>query len=125
MGELEIFEWSNGSVLYYWLNHNIFGVNDTLKPIVQAVIFNKYGCFFTTWLVLSIEFFMSIALYFSWNIRKYALGVGLFFHFLIFIFLGLGTFFISIAGCLVMYLFPVANIFNLNHNKWNIVKLKK
>lgn len=63
------------------------------------------------------ELFLASSIFFSKRGQALMLKLGLCFHFLIMIFLGLGSFFFAMAGCLVFYLGN--NSMNLeNYKRW-------
>lgn len=110
-------EWLDGSVVYYWFNHNVFGLTDTLKKNLYFIFKNKFIISSITWGTLLLELLLFAALFMNKTKRKILLYAGILFHFLIFIFLGLGSFFFAMFASLILYLYP-------NHNHIYFVNLK-
>lgn len=80
---------------------------------------NPYLVTGMTWgtLLLEILLFMGIAISKSEPKRKYLLCLGIGFHFLIGLFFGLWTFFITMTGALILYLGP-RDGFTKKYFKW-------
>ena len=104
--KLAVPEWKNGTVIYYWLNHSTFGMNEGFRFFVDPIIENPVVAIIT-WSVLILEVLLSMALIAPRNLRKILLPAGIGFHFLIFIFHGLFTFFFYMSALLIMYLRPI------------------
>jgi antimicrobial peptide system SdpB family protein len=101
-GKFVVDEWLNGTALYYWFNHPMFGMQPWLEPLVNPLVLNPYMAFVLTWGVMIFELYLAAAIllqkkYYR-NLFKAAVG----FHFLIVLFHGLASFFISMSGALVL-----------------------
>ncbi|MGI8950155.1 MAG: sporulation-delaying protein SdpB family protein [Chitinophagaceae bacterium] len=107
-------EWTNGTAIYYWLLNNTFGVSNYLRKIIFPIITNAYGVQFLTWGTIAFEILLFASLFFNPKNKIKMLKAGLLFHFFIFIFLGLGSFFFSMAGGLILYLYPFDNWIKIN-----------
>ncbi|UZT99070.1 HTTM domain-containing protein [Chryseobacterium fluminis] len=118
VGKFPVDEWWDGTAMYYWVNHSSFGAPNYLKSIILPLIENKYSVFALTWGTIILELFLSISVFLKKELRIFACFIGIFFHFLIFIILGLGSFFFAMSGTLILYLIP----FNFNLIEWNIMK---
>ncbi len=101
--KLAVPEWKNGTVIYYWLNHSTFGVNDGLRFIVDPIIESPLVALIT-WSVLILEVLLAMALVAPAKYRSYMLPIGVGFHFLILVFHGLFTFFFYMTALLILYL---------------------
>ena len=101
--KLAVPEWKNGTVIYYWLNHSSFGMNESFRFFVDPII-ESPAVAIITWSVLILEVLLSMALIAPPNLRKILLPAAIVFHFLIFIFHGLFTFFFYMTALLIMYL---------------------
>lgn len=106
IAKLGVTEWANGTALYYWFTHPVFGLPDWLGSIVVPFLSNKFFVTSLTWGVLLVEMLLvlGIALGRRWI---YLLSLGLAFHFAIALVHGLISFFFPMAGALVLYLAPV------------------
>ena len=111
--KLAVPEWKNGTVIYYWLNHSSFGMNESFRVLVDPII-ESPAVAIITWSVLILEILLSMALIAPHSIRKIFLPAGISFHFLIFIFHGLFTFFFYMTALLIVYLRPIDHPFNLS-----------
>jgi len=114
IAKLELQEWIDGTIIYYWFTHITFGLNSFLRPIILPIVTNNILVFSTTWTVLTLELILFTCIFSNQNLRYLMLFLGLFFHFLIFIVHGLGTFGLSMSAALILYLYPIdKNIFAL------------
>jgi antimicrobial peptide system SdpB family protein len=100
-------EWLNGTAMYYWLGNNTFGPADYLRPLATLLTDSPIAVLLLTWGSILFEILLSASIFFSERGKMRMLILGLLFHFLIFLFLGLGSFFFAMAGALVIYLYPV------------------
>lgn len=115
VGKFNVIEWSNGTAMYYWLNHTLFGYPKYLKDI--NVLFNN--TFFTTistYLVLIFELVLAGSIFMERTKRKFLFPFAIGFHLFISLLLGISSFFYSMAGGLVLFLLPVQNV------KFDLVK---
>ncbi len=99
--------WVDGSAIYYWVRHPIFGSPEWLRPIVYPVTGTIVGSAVVTWGTLLLECTLGISMLLGANKRlKFLLPVGLVFHFAIAIVMGITSFSIAMAGALVLLLVP-------------------
>ncbi len=108
VSKFSVDEWLNGTAVYYWATHNIFGVNTSIRPFVVDLMANRFFITVLTWgtLVMEIVFFTWIFMKRnSWN-WKLLLLLGCLFHAGIIVLHGLFSFFFSMAGALVLYYIP-------------------
>lgn len=106
-------EWTDGTVLYYWLSHGSFGAPEWMMPALRPLLLNGFIVATTTWGVLVVEYALSAGLLVH---RKYwrvllVLGIGL--HAGIALLHGLVSFAITMFGALVLYLRPLDQPFDL------------
>jgi len=100
-------EWLNGTAMYYWLTHNTFGAPNYIRHAVLALIDSPIMVLLITWSVILLEILLSMACLLPVRRRMIFLKLGIFFHFLTFVFLGLGSFFLAMCGALIIYLYPL------------------
>jgi antimicrobial peptide system SdpB family protein len=105
--KLSVKEWVDGTAIYYWFTHPVFGSPQWLSFAVEPIIFNGAILFVITWGVIILEFILFAGLFMGAQHKKWLLPLGLAFHFCIFIIHGLASFFITMAACLILYLRPV------------------
>lgn len=112
-------EWYNGTAVYYWLNHNMFGLQGNLQIFTNSVFSNKYITSTVTWTVLLTELFIAYVLVGGKEVKRVAFYLGILLHALFFVFLGLPTFMLSMYSALILYLWDFnKNIkSNLNYIK--------
>jgi antimicrobial peptide system SdpB family protein len=106
VGKFAVTEWKNGTALYYWLNHSVFGFPDLYKPILDRVLANTFLQPGLTYGVLILELCLFLALTASERYRKILFPIAVGFHFFIILFHGIFSFFFSIAAGLILYLLP-------------------
>ncbi|MEQ9426442.1 MAG: HTTM domain-containing protein [Cyclobacteriaceae bacterium] len=105
--KLSISEWVNGTVLYYWLEHPLFGLSNWMAPFIMPISINPFGVVLMTWGALLIEIMLFVALFASASWRPILLVTAILFHSLIIVFFGLLSFFLAVLGGLVIYLGPI------------------
>lgn len=108
IAKLNVEEWLNGTAVYYWATHNVFGVNQSIYPFISYLLSHKIFVVSLTWgtIFLEILFFGFIFIKRNnWNWKLYFI-LGFLFHFLIIIFFGLFSFFFSMLGAIILYFVP-------------------
>lgn len=106
VAKLNVSEWKNGTALYYWFTHKIFGVSPWLEPVLMPLLTNSVSVTFLTWGTIALEILLFMALVMDKRWWPVMLKVGLLFHFGIIVIHGLVTFFFAMAGALILYLRP-------------------
>lgn len=116
IGKIFIQEWINGTAVYYWFTHNVFGISDKLIPGMTYILSNKWITTSITWGTIIFEFIVSASIFWKQNDkRRYVLlFLGILFHFTILIVHGLFSFFFIMSACLIIYLLPYNKDFSLN-----------
>ncbi len=102
--KLAVTEWRNGTAMYYWLNHPVFGVPTWLHRITGPVTASAVGVMTLTWSAIAIESALFAGLFMVRSWRLYLFMVGIVFHWLIVLFHGLPSFSIAMTGALTAYL---------------------
>jgi antimicrobial peptide system SdpB family protein len=106
VGKFPVVEWTEGSAIYYWFNDPVFGLNNSLKPFFDIIFKNSILTFYANWGVMFLELFIVLAVITSSKkIKKYALIMGLLFHFFIILVHGLFSFYFSMASLLILSLY--------------------
>ncbi len=104
IGKLYSEEWRQGTSLYFWLSHNVFGPPIWLQNIYNIVMLSNFVPV-VSWFVIIVELGLFAAILVTEKkIKKCFLFIGLTLHFLIAINHGLLSFFFSMAGALILYL---------------------
>lgn len=96
-------QWVNGTAVYYWVNHPVFGMQNWLHPVMDPLLLNPYTVFYITRGVVFFELTLAISFFFNpkWFRKLFILAVT--FHFAIVLLHGLFSFFISMSGALVLF----------------------
>lgn len=97
-------QWVNGTAIYYWLNHNMFGVNDFLLKPVNYLLHIDWFIFASSWFILLIELLLSVSFLFNPPLKKIMLFTGIGLHFGIAVFHGLISFAFAMTGALILYI---------------------
>lgn len=107
--------WQDGTVLYYWFLHPVFGANEffykIFKPLIESPLIA-----IVTWSVIILEILLSMALVMKKSYRRYLFVGGILFHLSIILIHGLFSFFFSITALLIMYLLPINE--QINYKKF-------
>lgn len=108
IAKLAVPEWLNGTAVYYWATHNIFGVNNALKDTMIYLLSYSIFVILATWGTILLELLLFSWIFMkrnTWN-WKILLLIGILFHFMIVFFHGLVSFFLAMLGALILYLVP-------------------
>lgn len=120
-GKFIVEEWMNGTALYYWFSHSIFGMQDWLSYITMPLLSNNFIVTIMTYSVLILELILFLALTMPPKYRMRIFPVALAFHFMIILYHGIFSFFFSIGAGLVFYLVTLQTE-KVKNLKW--VKIK-
>lgn len=104
LGKLKCDEWVNGTALYYWFSDPNFGLNNFFKTLLWPLITSSIILPFLTWFVLLFEFFLFLCIVALKKHHSLFLRLGILFHFAIFLFHGLFSFFLAMTATLILYL---------------------
>jgi antimicrobial peptide system SdpB family protein len=103
IGKFKVTEWVNGTALYYWFTHPVFGVIDW-RATVSAPILTSWLVVPLTWSVLAVELLLGMALFGTPKMRRVMFAVGVLFHLGIIVMHGLVSFGLAMIAALVLYL---------------------
>ncbi len=108
VAKLFVEEWGNGTAIYYWLTHPTYGLSNGLDVLLYPIITSPMVALIS-WSVLTLEIILFSALFFKDNniLKSYLMVFGIVFHFFILLFHGLFSFFFTMSGALLLYLFPL------------------
>lgn len=105
LAKIMVPEWSNGTALYYWLNHNVFGAQPVLMHHINPMLSNLLFLYALTIGVILIELSLGLAIFLvSKKTKRILFWIGLAFHFGIWLFVGLGPFSMVMVAGLYLYL---------------------
>lgn len=116
VGKFEVSEWVQGTAVYYWFTHPLFGANSLIEPILEPILKSPFLLTCITWSVMILELFLAFCIFFKLKIRIFALILGLIFHFFIIIIHGLVSFYFAMASSLILYL--IAQNINYDFRKF-------
>jgi antimicrobial peptide system SdpB family protein len=106
IAKFAVAEWADGTAMYYWISHNTFGSAGLLRRLMLPVIRNPLLVLLLTWSSILVELLLFAGIFLRQKQKMLLLRAGIIFHLLIFIFLGLGSFFFAMTGALILYLYP-------------------
>lgn len=115
IGKYEVLEWANGTAIYYWINHTLFGLPEYLE-FINYFASKSWFTVTLTYLILVIEIVFAGAIFMERRKRKLIFPIAVLFHFSIIFIFGISSFFFSMLGGLILYMLPI-NI--------NFISLKK
>ncbi len=109
VAKTRVTEWMDGTALYYWFKHPVFGGNDFILPILSPLINNEFISTYLTWFVIIFEFFLFAGIFMDNKLKPFFMALAISFHFLIFLIHGLSSFFFTMSGALILYFAPTYN----------------
>ncbi|MEZ0184130.1 sporulation-delaying protein SdpB family protein [Flavobacterium oncorhynchi] len=101
-------EWLNGTAVYYWFTHNMFGVSQYLKNLMLPLLSNSFLVISLTWGTIIFEIVLFGWLFMKRNLWnwKLLLLAGMLFHLSIAFIHGLVSFMFTMIGALFLYFIP-------------------
>lgn len=109
IGKLFEIDWLNGTALYYWFNNSFFGMPDLLNSIVNYFLSIGWLSLFSTWAVIVLELLLAGGLIIKSKFKPILYLMGVVFHVLIFLMIGLFSFASVMIAGLTLYLYPLTN----------------
>lgn len=97
-------EWRNGTAIYYWLNHNTFGISGNVQRFFNYLLSFPLIVTTVTWSVIVLEITIPFAFFFNKQIKRVILAIGIFFHLMIAFIHGIPGFSLIMIGVLLLYL---------------------
>ncbi|MDB4951462.1 MAG: hypothetical protein JWM27_4111 [Gemmatimonadetes bacterium] len=113
IGKFRVEEWTDGTVLYYWLTDPVHGMPPWFRWALLPVLTSGIGVALLTWSVLVLETVLFMALVMERRWWRLLLPVGLAFHLGIALLHGLVSFAFAMWAALVLYLRPHDQPFSL------------
>ena len=115
VGKFKVSEWINGTAIYYWLTHPLFGAVEYFNPLINIILKNPILTAFLNWSVLILELAIAVSIFWiNNNHKRYLLRIAILFHFFIALFLGIVSFSITMIACLVLLLISKNNNYEFN-----------
>ncbi|WP_163397353.1 sporulation-delaying protein SdpB family protein [Flavobacterium fluviatile] len=119
-GKLTVAEWVNGTAIYYWFNHSVFGMPTGMSIWMNQLMSNPLIVSFLTYGVIVLEILLFLGLTASVKYRKIMLYIGIVFHLFIIMYHGIFSFFFSICAALILFLYPTYQ--SINFKLWFLKK---
>jgi antimicrobial peptide system SdpB family protein len=107
VSKLSVAEWGDGTATFYWFQHTVFGAPAYLHPVTSIVGGSPLLVSLTTYASLVVEFALGIAIFFSQRTKSILLVLGLLFHDMIALTMGLISFDAAMSAALLLYLLPI------------------
>ncbi|ASZ11347.1 hypothetical protein KTO58_18420 [Chitinophaga pendula] len=111
-GKMPVEQWADGTAVYYWFNNPTFGMCEWMRTILMPLLVNPFTVVLITWGVIGFEWLLFMGMSMHKRYRVYLLIAALLFHFGIIAIHGLFSFFLAMAGALLLYLAPVYRNFS-------------
>jgi len=99
-------EWADGTGMYYWFNHQSFGVPPWMRPLADWMVDQPVLLAGLTWTPLAIEFALAISILLRPAYRWFLLPAGVALHLCIAMTMGLWSFAVTMMGAIVLLLVP-------------------
>ncbi len=103
VGKTQVAEWRDGTALYYWIGHPLFGAPPWLRPLAGLTT-HEWFIVPATWGVILLEFALASALFMARRWWPAMLGLGILFHLAIALTHGLVTFSLAMTAALLLFL---------------------
>lgn len=122
LGKLAVTEWVDGTAMYYWFTDPAFGLPAWSRGLLLPVVALPVGVALLTWGTIAFEFTLALGLVLSVRARGVLLPLGIAFHLLIGLLMGLGSFALAMIAALVLYLHPAERPLALPFHRlsWNV-----
>jgi antimicrobial peptide system SdpB family protein len=109
IAKLGVREWAEGTAMYYYLQHPLFGAPPWLAPVTDVISHSPLGVALLTWAPLVLEFTLAIAIVLRPPAKRVLLVLGIGFHSTIALTMGLVSFDFAMSGALLLYLLPIGH----------------
>ncbi len=107
--KLRVDEWLNGTDIYYWFTHNVFGLPSWCRTWVTPLLYNSFIVSSLTWGTIILEILLFACFFMTEKRKATFFKIAIMFHFGIVVVHGLVSFFFAMAGGLILYLLPLNN----------------
>jgi antimicrobial peptide system SdpB family protein len=125
VAKMSVREWENGTAVYYWFTHPVFGGNHYVMTFLRPLITNSIGVATITWGTIILEFALTMGLFATRTARRVLLPLGIGFHLAIIVIHGLFSFAVTMFAALILYLRPMDEFFHLPQHVSEAVLLLK
>jgi hypothetical protein len=111
--KLQTPEWRNGTIIYYWFNHNFFGLDDAFTKYTTPLLTSIPILLLIAWGSIIIEALIVTGFLWSDRYKILLLKLAIIFHVVITLVLGFSSFFFAMSGGLFLYLYPSKRRFEI------------
>lgn len=111
VSKIAVEEWANGTAVYYWFLHPVFGVSDGRRALLMPLLTRPATVVLLTWGALALEALLFMGLLIDRRHRPALLAAGVLFHAGIALVHGLITFCLAMTAALILYLRPPEKTF--------------
>lgn len=101
---LKVEEWANGSAVYYWLNHNMFGAPEWSLGFINSMFNSPIILFCTNWGVIIFELLLFMAFFMRQRFKNNFILAAILFHLSIVFIHGLVSFFFAMTAGVILFL---------------------
>jgi antimicrobial peptide system SdpB family protein len=108
VGKFPVEEWADGTALYYWILHPMFGATPWIARLIRPLLLNGTIVATLSWVVTGGEYFLSAALVMPKKYWRFMLAYGLLLHTGIIFLFGLVSFGTTMFAALILFLRPVS-----------------
>ena len=112
VAKMGVEEWADGTALYYWFTDHNFGPPRVFLGVLQPVLQNGISVVALTWGAILVEVFLFLGIAASPRAKVWLFWLGMAFHGLIAVGIGLWSFSVAMVGALILYLWPLDRPFN-------------
>lgn len=106
IAKLGVREWADGTAMFYFFRHPLFGSPPWLRPLTDLATSTPVGVALVTWAPLAIELAIALAILMGARAKRVLLFTGIAFHGVIALTMGLVSFAFAMTGALLLYLLP-------------------
>lgn len=104
--KFKVEEWVNGTAMYYWMNSPYFGATGLFKTVVDPLLTSGFVTVIT-WLPLILEMALAFSFLMDLRVKRILLVLGITFHLMIAMLMGIGSFSIIMTAALILLLSPL------------------
>jgi antimicrobial peptide system SdpB family protein len=110
--KLQVKDWRNGKMIYYWFTDNFFGFDKAFTKYADPFLTNSSFLLILSWGSIILESIIVLGIIFSQRHKLLLLKFAITFHLLIMLIHGFSSFFFAISGGLLLSLYPGKIEFN-------------
>jgi antimicrobial peptide system SdpB family protein len=113
--KLQVREWRDGTMIYYWFAHNFFGLNPAYIKYTYPLLTSIPVLLILAWGSMLLEALIATGLFLPDRYKMLLLKYAIIFHIGIMLIHGFSSFFFAMSGGLFLYLYPAKERFALSY----------